>query len=32
MRLAYPEVSPAERKRLVEIREALEGEGQPARS
>jgi PPK2 family polyphosphate:nucleotide phosphotransferase len=32
MRLAYPEISSAERKRLVEIREALEGEGQPARS
>jgi PPK2 family polyphosphate:nucleotide phosphotransferase len=32
MRLAYPEVPPAERKRLVAIREALEGEGLPARS
>jgi polyphosphate kinase 2 (PPK2 family) len=30
LHLAYPEVAPAERKRLVEIREALEGEGQPA--
>ena len=32
MHLAYPEVPPAERKRLTAIREALEGEGQPARS